>query len=92
MAAKLTRRVIMTSILAALAWPKQANAGTIQLRGKLFAKELEATSGEFFTDPTGDSEGIGLIASPGGWVHEWLKGSVNGQATITIEVTRDDSK
>lgn len=83
----LSRRGMLLAV-AALTVARPARAGTIQLRGKLYPQEEDASSGTFFTDPDGDSEGLVITANKDGFVHEWLKGNRYGEATITIEVNR----
>jgi hypothetical protein len=79
----------MFAALAGLfALPRRSAAGTIALKGQLFATEEGAATGTFFTDPEGDSESLTLVANQDGFVHQWLKGSIGGDAMITIDVTR----
>lgn len=86
----MTRRGLISLItLGAGIVSRRADAGTIQLRGTLVAASDDKKNFSFFTDPEGDSESIVLQPNSGGFVEQWLKGSVGGRAVITIEIMRE---
>jgi hypothetical protein len=80
----ITLATLVTGLLS-----RRADAGTIQLRGTLFASSDDKGNLSFFTDPEEDSESIQLLPSAGGFVESWLKGSVGGRAVITMEVIKE---
>lgn len=75
---------LLLLLALACAWASSAQMHAITLRGKLLASEQEADNGLFFLDPEGDSESITLMVNAGGYVSEFLHGSVGHTVTVTV--------
>lgn len=77
--------MVWAAFFYVLIFDAAAGSTRLTLRGKLYATEQEAENGQFFIDPEDDSESIGVVANAGGYVSDYLQGTVGHDIVITIE-------